>query len=253
MGSLSVPGVPEDASPGGCDGAFGPRCWALTPSADVLLVVPSSCPAARAALRAKDDDLTAVMELTDVAPVSVPHRIRGRAWIAGWLTPLPAAERAQAVQLLAERAPVGELLDMVPEAAVDGGAAVAPWTILRLEVGEATVDDLWGAETVEPEDFAEAAPDPFAAHEAELLQHLYAHHGQDVGSLCSLLGERSWAVCGTEGDAVPVALDRLGLRVRFTDGRQPLFDARFDFPEPVTDLTGLRRAMHRLFEAAATA
>jgi hypothetical protein len=48
--------------------------------------------------------------------------------------------------------------------------------------------------------------------------------------------------------AVPLALDRFGLRVRLT-GEQG-FDARFDFPEPVRDITELRRAMHTLFEAA---
>lgn len=49
----------------------------------------------------------------------------------------------------------------------------------------------------------------------------------------------------------PLSLDRLGLRVRFTGGPAGSFDARFDFPEPVADICGLRRAMHSLFSAAA--
>ncbi|MFE7122333.1 DUF2470 domain-containing protein, partial [Streptomyces sp. NPDC057654] len=58
-------------------------------------------------------------------------------------------------------------------------------------------------------------------------------------------------LCGTRDRAVPVALDRFGLRVRFTDPADRSFDARFDFPEPVRDIAELRRAMHTLFDAAA--
>lgn len=118
--------------------------------------------------------------------------------------------------------------------------------MLRLEVGEISVDDLWGAERVDPEELAGAEPDPVAAHEAELLQHLHTAHAERVADLCGLLGPRAAA----DLRAVPLALDRLGLRVRFIRGTDR-FDARFDFPEPVADVCGLRRAMHHLFAAAA--
>ncbi|MDQ8703217.1 DUF2470 domain-containing protein [Streptomyces sp. LHD-70] len=187
------------------------------PEGDVYLVFPADSPVVRAATHAQDDELPAVLEITDVAPVSVPHRIRGRAWISGWLT----------------RAP---------------GLAEPGRMTLRLEVGETSVDDLWGAESVEPEEFARAAADPLAPYEAELLQHLHAAHEDQVQLLTALLGHRS----SLPGRAVPVALDRYGLRVRFVGERDgATFDARFDFPEPVRDVVGLRRAMHRLFEAAA--
>ncbi|MET9291901.1 DUF2470 domain-containing protein [Streptomyces sp. NPDC003077] len=250
MASLDIPGAGDsDATP-----LAAPVCRTVTPDGDVLLLVPGDCAAARAALHAQDDDLTAVMEITDVAPVSVPHRIRGRAWIAGWLTPVRNEDRAPAAMLLAERHPVGELLGIgeafQPEPA-PGAFGRAAWVMLRLEVGEATVDDLWGTESVEPDDFAAAAPDPLVAHEAELLQHLHASHGEQVRGLCALMGDRSARVCGRTGQVAPVALDRFGLRVRFTDGDRHSFDARFDFPEPVRDVAELRRAMHALFEAAA--
>lgn len=160
---------------------------------DLFLLFPAESPAVRAATHAEDDDLTAVLDITDVAPVAVPGRIRGRAWIADWLTvarDLPA--------------PAGKVR-------------------LRLEVGEASLDDLWGAEQVEPDEFAAARPDPLVEHEAELLQHLAA--------------------------AVPLALDRFGLRVRFT-GEDGTFDARFEFLEPVRGHADLHRAMHALFDAA---
>ncbi|MFF2927476.1 DUF2470 domain-containing protein [Streptomyces celluloflavus] len=249
MASLSIPGVEEPDE----TGLSAPVCRTVTPDGDVLLLVPGDSAAARAAAHAPDDDLTAVMEITDVAPVSVPHRIRGRAWVAGWLATVRADQRGAAALLLAERHPVGELLGigeaLQPEH-VPGEYGHAAWTMLRLEVGECAVDDLWGAEPVEPDEFAAATPDPLQAHEAELLQHLHAAHGDQVRGLCALLGDRT-AHCGLRDRAVPVGLDRFGLRVRFTDAERRSFDARFDFPEPVRDVAELRRAMHVLFEAAA--
>lgn len=210
---------------------------AVTPEGDVFLLVPAASPAARAAAHARDGDLAAVMEITDVAPVAVPHRIRGRAEVAGWLTPVSGGERAACARLLAERHPSGPL----------PGAA---WTPLRLEVGEGWIGDLRGEGHVEPDEFAAASPDPLARHEAELLQHLAAAHDDLLRGLCSLLGERERA-CGAWEAVVPVALDRFGLRVRFrADGRS--FDALFGFPRPVRDASGLHHAIRALFEAGST-
>ncbi|MFD9339221.1 DUF2470 domain-containing protein [Streptomyces sp. NPDC060028] len=227
--------------PGACDreelGTGVPATRTVTPDGDVILLVSGESAAARAAAHAQDDDLTAVIEITDVAPVSVPHRIRGRAWLAGWLTAVRGDDRAACAALLAERRPVGELL---------GLSGPQAWVLLRLEVGEISVDDLWGAEHVDPEDLAATEPDPMVAHESELLQHLHAAHGDRLGELCGLLGARE----DSGMKAIPLALDRLGLRVRFTGGATGSFDARFDFPDPVADVGGLRRAMHTLFSAA---
>lgn len=234
--SLTLPGARDSHGPD----EFGtgiPVARTVTPDGDVILLVSAESAAARAAAHAQDDDLTAVIEITDVAPVSVPHRIRGRAWLAGWLTAVRGAERAACAALLAERRPVGELL---------GTAGRPAYVLLRLEVGEISLDDLWGAEHVDPEEMAAAEPDPLHAHEAEILQHLASAHPDRIGELCGLLGPR-------EGDgmtATPLALDRLGLRVRFRGGAAGSFDARFDFPEPVADVCGLRRAMRSLFAAA---
>ncbi|WP_228992579.1 DUF2470 domain-containing protein [Streptomyces sp. DH8] len=211
---LVVPGLdPARAEP------LLPESRHVGPEGDVFLEFPANSPAVRAATHAQDDDVAAVLEITDVAPVSVPHRIRGRAWVSGWLTCVP-------------------------------GIAGPGRMVLRLEFGEAYVDDLWGAEGIEAEDFRDAVPDPLAAHEAELLQHLASSHDEQMGALCGLLGERT-TPAARRPSAVPVALDRFGLRVRFVEGRGSCFDARFEFPEPVRDVTELRRAMHTLFEAAA--
>lgn len=205
----------------GLDGArpdqLTPRARVVGQDGEVFLLFPADSPAVRAATHAQDDELSAVLEITDVAPVSVPHRIRGRAWVSGWLTCVP-------------------------------GLAEPGSMMLRLEVGEARVDDLWGAESVEPEEFAQASVDPLVTHEADLLQHLHSAHGEQVQELCGLLGDRADRAGANRQRAVPLALDRFGLRVRFVG--EPCFDARFDFPEPVRDVTELRRAMHTLFGAA---
>ncbi|MFG2192210.1 DUF2470 domain-containing protein [Streptomyces sp. NPDC048639] len=246
--ALCIPGADLDEL-----GAATPAARAVTPDGDVLLLVPGDSPAARAAAHAQDDDLTAVIEITDVAPVAVPHRIRGRGWVGGWLTSVRNEDRAESAMLLAEHHPVGQILgigEALREDPGPGDYGRPAWMLLRLEIGEAAVDDLWGAESVEPEEFASAAADPLVRHEAELLQHLAAAHGDQVRGLCSLLGERSDGDCELQEQAVPVALDRFGLRVRFSGADDRLFDARFDFPEPVEDIAELRRAMHLLFEAA---
>ncbi|MET9884160.1 DUF2470 domain-containing protein [Streptomyces sp. NPDC006430] len=213
-----------------------PVARTVTPDGDVILLVPGESAVARAAAHAQDDDLTAVIEITDVAPVSVPHRIRGRAWLAGWLTQVPRGDRAACAALLAERHPVGELL----------GLHGRPYFVmLRLEVGEIAVDDLWGTAHVDPDALSATEPDPLVAHETELLQHLAAAHRDRIADLGALLDPRE----GAGLTAVPLALDRLGLRVRFT-GDGSCFDARFDFPSPVRDVRDLRGAMHALFATA---
>lgn len=231
--SLNIPGIELDEL---CSGA--PEARVVNTDGDVILLVPTGSPAARASAHAQDDDMTAVLEITDVAPVSVPHRVRGRVWVAGWLTAVGGEQRAEAARLFTERHPWCPPLS---------GPA---WSMLRLEVGEAYVDDLWGESHVETEEFSAASADPLAAHEAELLQHLAAAHGDQVERLYTLLGDGDGA-CAYTADhrAVPLALDRYGLRVRFC-GTHDGFDVRFEFPEPVHDVTELRREMHRLFGAA---
>jgi hypothetical protein len=266
---LDIPG----ASAAG-QGGVVPAARTVLPGGEVLLLVPEAAPATRLAACAWDTDLPCVLEVTDVAPVSVARRIRGRVWVSGWVA--PGGDRAAFVGVPAQRQAAAEALTLV-------GAAAArrrpEWTVLRLEVGEVLVDDLWGVGTVEPEEFAAAAPDPLAATEAELLQHLAAAHPEELLGLRALLGERGGrggrsrrdggqggrgSRDGEGGDgpstgghagagprtAVPVALDRFGLRVRFGGTGTAAFDARFDFPEPAGCHAALRRAMHALFAAA---
>lgn len=208
--ALVIPGLaPAPATP------LVPLRRSVGPAGDVFLLFAEDSPAVRAVRAAVGDEAAAVLEITDVAPVAVPHRIRGRARVAGWLT-------------------------LVPGASFETGTE-----LLRLEVGEIALDDLWGAALVEPDEFADAAADPLAAHETEVLQHLAASHPDEVGALCGLVSGAGRCTTG----AVPVALDRFGLRVRFRTGGGS-FDARFDFPAPVDGVGGAQRALRELFAAA---
>ncbi|WP_107474017.1 DUF2470 domain-containing protein [Streptomyces sp. TP-A0874] len=246
--TLGIPGFGADEL-----GSGTPAARTVSPDGDVLLLMPAGCPAARAAPHAQDDDLAAVVEITDVAPVAVPHRIRGRGWIAGWLTAVPEEERALCAELLAEQHPMsvaGILGSDAPPPPGPNWYPPAAWALLRLEVAEAGVDDLWGEAVVDADDFAAATADPLTRHEADLLQHLAAAHGEQLRSLCGLVTQYGGEFCAARARVVPVALDRFGLRVRFTESDTRCFDARFDFPEPVRDVIELRDAMHLLFQAA---
>ncbi|MCH0540576.1 DUF2470 domain-containing protein [Streptomyces sp. MUM 203J] len=198
---------------------LSPEARTVGGDGEILLLYPADSPAVRAATHAQDDELPAELELTDVAPVAVPHRIRARARVRGWLTSQP-------------------------------GLAEPGQMMLRLEVGDLYVDDLWGSGPVDTEAFAGARPDPLRRHEAELLQHLAAAHGDRMLALASLLGRDRARTDPPVRRVVPLALDSFGLRVRCRAAGGGVFDARFDFPEPVREVTRLRRAMQALFDAA---
>jgi hypothetical protein len=79
-----VPGL-EGARPE----QLSPRARTVGADGEVFLLFPVDSPAVRAATHAQADELSAVLEIVDVAPVAVPDRVRGRALISGWLTSAP--------------------------------------------------------------------------------------------------------------------------------------------------------------------
>ncbi|MFR9754341.1 DUF2470 domain-containing protein [Streptomyces sp. TR06-5] len=235
---LSIPGAggPAPALPG--HDAVPVR--AVDDGGSVILLLRSTHPAAAAPL-GPGEECVAVMELTDVAPVAVPHRVRARASVAGWLSAVAEPGREDCLRLLDERG------------SGTGPPPGAAGTLLRLEVGEAQLDDLRGRAEIEPDEFATAPADPLAGVETELLQHLASAHAGQVRRLCGLLPSdpRSSGPCraAPADRVVPLSLDRFGLRLRLC-GEGGCRDAHFPFDEPVSGIAGLRRALRRLFEAA---
>ncbi|MGW0662631.1 DUF2470 domain-containing protein [Streptodolium elevatio] len=212
-----------------------PEARTVEADGSVLLLLP---PEVGAAVLTARDDVAAVLHVVDVAPVAVPHRVRAHCWIAGWLSAPTGAELARARGRLAAATRDPALL------AFDGARSGA---VVRLEPGEVLVDDLWGAEHVEPDEYEEASPDPLAEHETELLQHLDASHGGELEHLCRMTG------ASDEGERVaPVALDRFGLRLRCS-GPTRTRDVRFEFDAPVGDPAALGDALRALFQGPRSA
>lgn len=165
-----------------------------TDSRGRLLVPTSADCRVLAAVRAAGA-LSARAVATDVAPLPVRCRVRGRLELTGRLD-VVAAEDAE------------------PAWAQAAGTALEPGrVVLRLTPrlvrlhgcsGEGPVD-------VDPAAYAQARPDPLAAHEADVLSHLCSGHPEQVRALARLLPRR--VVAGARR-VVPLRLNRHALVLR---------------------------------------
>ena len=181
------------------------------------------------------------LEVTDVAPVAVPHRIRGRAWVAGWLTPVPARPQ------LALPTPVATLT--VPPGArpygSPAGRSARPYRGRPVGSGRSS-----------SEEFAAAFPDPLARLETEVLQHLARRAQRGEAGSCALLvgarGPRSgsrWrstgSGCGSAsprppaGRSTPASIPRPRRTSRTALRPPPAL--RFRPPDPGGEPRGARR------------
>ncbi len=210
-----------------------PLAHATTTTGTTYVLVPTGGEV-DAALAGRDD-VTAVLMVSDRAPVPLRDPLRAQLWLSGWLTPVHPAARRAAVLAFAETRAVTPLLD------VGQGA-----TLLRLDVAEVVLREGERCTEVGPQAFAEARPDPLAAVEARMLQHLDRDHPEVLDLL------RSRTPAGDLGphDAVrPLGLDRFGFRLRIEcpAGRR---DLRVAFPRPLTCPGQLPAATRQLICAA---
>ncbi|MCA0145500.1 DUF2470 domain-containing protein [Blastococcus sp. LR1] len=218
-------------------GVEGSRLLAhtVTAAGQVLLVVPSAGELATAVREAPDQDLSALVLVSDHAPVPVRRPVRAQLWLSGWLTPVrPADERAAALAF-AETRPDGALLDV-------GRTA----QLLRLDLAEVVLGEGGASVDVGPADFLAARPDPLAGLEADHLRHLAHDHADVLDLLASRLP------CGLVGvsDVVrPLGLDRYGFRLRI---ERPLghTDVRVPFLRPLTCAAQLGAAVGQVLCAA---
>ena len=207
----------------------------VTAAGQVLLVVPREGELATAVRQAPDQDLSALVLVSDHAPVPLRRPVRAQLWLSGWVTPVrPADERAAAVAL-AETRPDGVLLDV-------GGSA----QLLRLDLAEVVLGEGGAGVEVGLREFLEARPDPLAGIEAGHLRHLAAGHPE----VLDLLAERIPAGLVGPHDVVrPLGLDRYGFRLRI---ERPLgsTDVRVPFPRPLTCAGQLATAVGQVLCAA---
>ncbi|GAA2160694.1 DUF2470 domain-containing protein [Actinomadura napierensis] len=235
-GVLAVPGVPHTPVP------------AYTTDVDgrPLLLLPKESALVKAL--EGEEDLPATLRVCDVAPVPLADRVRGRAWLHGWVSELPPAGLRDAALKLARPHPRPELLDLAAEEPSRDGA----WTVLTLDVAQVEIEDAWGGATLEPEEYAAATPDPFVAIGAGILTHLDSCHRDELKGLLPVSASPSGDPDGLP-EVRPLGLDRYGMWLRCSAPSPDAggtFDLRLAFGEPVSDLPGLRRMYRHLFAHA---
>jgi hypothetical protein len=210
-----------------------PLAHAVTAAGQVLVLVPAGGEVDRAL--EEEDDRSAVLMVSDRAPVPLRDSLRAQLWLSGWLTPVRAADRRAAALAFAEVRPAEELLGVGSEA-----------SLLRLDLAEVVLREGVRCTELGPPAFAAARPDPLADVEAGMLRHLDGDHPEVLALL------RSRIPAGDLGprDVVrPLGIDRYGYRLRIerpTGSR----DLRIPFPQPLTCAGQLQAATRRLLCAA---
>ncbi|MGY1702139.1 DUF2470 domain-containing protein [Geodermatophilus sp. SYSU D00766] len=203
-----------------------PLAHATTAAGQVLVLVPGDG-AVTAALD-RTPDVSALLMVSDRAPVPLRDPVRATLWLSGWLTPVAEADRRAAAVAFAEVRPEEALLDV-------GGAA----TLLRLDLAEVVLREGPGCAEVSPADYAAARPDPLAGIEERLLRHLDRDHPEVVAVL------RSRVPVAAGETARPLGLDRFGYRLR-VEGAGGHRDVRVPFARPLTCAGQVDAATSRL-------
>lgn len=203
----------------------------VTAAGQVLLLMPGEGEVVAAVRTAPDADLSALVMVSDRAPVPLRDPVRAQLWLSGWLTPVRPHDERAALLAFADVRPEEALLDV-------GRSAV----LLRLDLAEVVLGECRTRTDVGASGFLAAVPDPLAAVEADLLQHL----DRDHADFLELLGRLVPARMSRPGDVLrPLGIDRFGVRLRVERpvGRQ---DLRVPFARPLTCAGQLGAAMGRL-------
>jgi len=191
----------------------------------VLLLSPADGALAAALRPAPDTDDTAlVLDIPDMPPVAGAPSL-GRVWVAGWAARLDGDEARQAALDYADTDPAPDLLDV-------GSAQV----IHRMHVAEVRYERNSVLVDVDPDEYAEAAPDPLHAMEFDLIADLADHH---VTEMAAYVRRQLGPAAHPDDEPRVVRLDRYGFVVRL--GARL---ARLSFPRPVTDRHDLAHLLH---------
>ena len=185
--------------------------------------------------------LPVMLELADVAPVTVRRPVRGLLWVSGRLRVLPMRVARRAALRIAAEQPDERLLD------VGHGE-----TLLRLEPAMVVLSDAEGTEALAPTAMAAAAPDPVAATGDPWLAHLAAAH---AGTLSALVHRLPNHLRRPGYRLAPLGVDRFGLRLRVetdgTDGKDATdHDVRLPFTAPLSCPGQLGEAVRSLIGCA---
>jgi len=191
----------------------------------VLLLSPKDG-ALTTALRPAEgnDDAALVLDIADVPPIAGAPSL-GRIWIAGWAQRLEGDEARAAALDYADTDATSDLLDV-------GDTQV----LHRVHVAEVRYERNRALFDVDPDDYAEASPDPLRVIEFDLLADLADHH---VAAMTDYL-RRQLGPAAAPGDTPRVVrLDRYGFLVRLGNRL-----ARLAFPRAVADRHDLAHLLH---------
>lgn len=191
-----------------------------------LLLLSPRDGAVAAALRPMPghDDTALVLDIADVPPVAGAPSL-GRVWVAGWARALDGDECRQAVLDYADTDPATDLLDV-------GDTQV----LHRMEIAEVRYERNGTLFDVDPDEYAEATPDPLRAVEFDLITDLAEHH---VPELAAYVRKRLGPAAGPDDQPEVVRLDRYGFLVRLGNRL-----ARLAFPRAVRDRHDLAHLLH---------
>jgi hypothetical protein len=191
----------------------------------VLLLSPSDGALATAVKpQPGTDDTAMVLDISDVPPMAGSPAL-GRVWVSGWATRLDGDEARQAALDYAEIDASGDLLDV-------GGDKV----LHRMDVAEVRYERNENLVDVDPDEFAEATPDPLRAIEFDLIADLADHH---LAEMSAYVRRRLGSTFQPRNEPQVVRMDRYGFLVRLDDRL-----ARLAFPRPVTDRHDLAHLLH---------
>jgi hypothetical protein len=170
------------------------------------------------------DDTAMVLDITDVPPIAGSPAL-GRVWVSGWAKRLEGDEAKQATLEYAEIDATGDLLDV-------GGTKV----LHRLDVAEVRYERNENLVDVDPDEFAEATPDPLRQIEFDLIADLADHH---LDEMSAYVRRQLGSTFQPKKEPQVVRMDRYGFLVRLDDKL-----ARLSFPRPVTDRHDLAHLLH---------
>jgi uncharacterized protein DUF2470 len=191
-----------------------------------LLLLSPAEGALTTALRPQDgaDDTAMVLDIADVPPTAGSPSL-GRVWVSGWAKRLDGAPAREAALDYAAVDASGDLLDI-------GAGQV----LHRMDVAEVRYERHRTLIDVDPDEYAEASPDPLRLAEFDLIADLADHHLAEMGAY---VRRRLGPAAQPAGEPTVVRLDRYGFVVRLDDRL-----ARLAFPRPVTDRHDLAHLLH---------
>jgi len=170
------------------------------------------------------DDTAMVLDITDVPPMAGSPGL-GRVWASGWAVRLEGDEAKEAALDYAEIDASGDLLDV-------GETKV----LHRMDVAEVRYERNGVLTEVDPDEFAEATPDPLRQIEFDLIADLADHH---LAEMSAYVRRQLGSTFQPAAEPEVVRMDRYGFVVRLDDKL-----ARLAFPRPVTDRHDLAHLLH---------